>query len=107
VFGVDVVVLDGVPRADHLYLLEALDCAQHLELDLGRETVAQTVGVDHVVAQALRLQPDLVRLLVGKTDHFLLYCRTVTGALAFAVVALEGGQLVSVPFDDVVGFLVR
>lgn len=45
-------------------------------------------------------------LPVRETYHFLLNSGTVTRALAFAPVALEGGQLVPVLVDYFMGFLV-
>ena len=74
---VDGVVLDGVAGAQHLGVFEAGDGRDHRQLHFHRQRRAHAVDVDLVRVQALGLEEDLVRGLVGKLDDLVFDGRAV------------------------------
>jgi len=104
VAGVDVVVFDAVAGLEHVHVLQTADGPQHGELGVGRDGHGDAIGVDNLVrGKALRLQPDLVLLLVLETDNLGLQRGAVPRPLdRFADVH----GLVQIGPDDFVGGLV-
>lgn len=98
-FRVYVIVFDCISWTDHLHILQAFNCPQHLQLNFGWEPIAQPVGVNHVVTQTLWLKPYLVWLLIWESYHFLLYGWTVSRTLSFTSVTLKTWQFFSVSLN--------
>ncbi len=75
---IDVVVLDGITGHDHLDPLKPLHRPQHGQLDVGGKRGADSVGIDEVCRQPLRLEEHLVTVTVAEAVNLVLDRRTVT-----------------------------
>ena len=75
-----VVVFHGVARADDLGILQPGDGADEVVLDLVGQRGGDAVDVELAGVAALRLQEDLVALLLGEADHLVLDGRAVARA---------------------------
>ena len=79
---VEEVVLDGIPRAREVRVLEAPDGAHELPLHIERQARGDAVRVDLVSAEPFGLDEDLVRALVGEPEYLVLDRWTVARAYA-------------------------
>ncbi len=69
---IDVVIFHRIAGPDHPRVLQARDGAQDRLLHILRQAGGDAVGVDRGIVQALRLQEDVVPLLVGEADDLVL-----------------------------------
>ena len=103
VLRVQVVILDGVARAQDVGILETGNGTHGLELDIKRQAGGNAVRVQLVGGQAFRLHKNLVRVFIGKAVDLVLDGRAIARAHAFDVTG-EHGRAVKTTADDVVGF---
>src|SRR5574337_1009703 len=86
---VEVVVFDRVARPGDMRVLEAGDRLHQLKLHVVRQRGGDAVGVDLERVQPLRLDEDLVRVLLGETHHLVLDRRAVTRPDAFDLAGIQ------------------
>ncbi len=90
VLRVQVVILDGITRAQDVGVLETRYRAHGLELDIKRQAGGNTIRVQLVGGQAFGLDENLVRILVGKAVDLVLDGRAIARAHAFDVASEHG-----------------
>ena len=103
--GVDAVVLDGVGQAREHAALQPPHRAVHGPLHAFGQAGAHALHIPFRAGQPLRLQKELVAVLVGKAAHLVLDAGAVARAGALDVAADHGGEVQVFP-DDAVRFLV-
>src|SRR5215471_8101605 len=72
------VVLNGIPVANDLHLLQPWNRAQQLELNVRRQAGRQSRRVHDVGIDSVRLEKNLMAISVGKTNDLVLERRAVS-----------------------------
>src|SRR5690348_7880110 len=70
--GIEVVVFDRIPRPRQMGTLEPGDAAHELILNVERQAGGNAIGVDLMRVEALGLDEDLMRRLVGEPKYLVL-----------------------------------
>ena len=103
---IDVIVFDRIAEPEHLDLFQSGHGAQEGVLRLRRDRGGDAVRIDGRIVQALGLQEDLVRGLVGETDDLVLDRGTVARTDPGQLAAIHGA-LAEIGGDDGVGLFSR
>ena len=100
--GQNVVVFHRVARPDDFHPLQTGNRAQISELARFGQARGKPVGIDFLRVQSGRLQKDLVPLLVGKLDDFILDGGAIPGPNTLDRAAIHGRKMEIVP-DHLMG----
>src|SRR5579885_1503539 len=96
---IDCVVLNSVPRPDHLGVLEPRNRCHHSGLHVDRHARRHTVDINFIRVQPLWLQEDLMPRLIWKFDDFIFNRRAVSRTHAFDLPAVKGRSWNRFPDD--------
>ncbi|MNV40074.1 hypothetical protein D3C71_1316740 [compost metagenome] len=80
---IKVVVLDGIPGAHDVRILQTRQGVDQIQLHVEWQTGRHAIGIDLVRVQPFGLQEDLVRCLVGETMDLVFDGRAIARAHAF------------------------
>jgi hypothetical protein len=89
VLGVNIVILNSITWPNEFHFLESLDSSQKMDLNVCWKAIIHAVRIDYVRIEALRLQPNLVRFFIWKSNDLFLNSWTVSWTLTPSLVALE------------------
>ena len=99
---VDIIVFDGISRAQHGGPFQTGDGFQHLALHLLGQRGGNAVGIDGGIIEAFGLEKNLVAGAVGETHHFVLDGRAIARPDAFDLPRIEW-RAVEIGADQIVG----
>ena len=88
--AVDAVIFNGIGQAGQLRPLQAGDGTVHLPLHILGQGGGHALHVPFPAGHALRLQENLVPVLVGKLDNLVLNAGAIAGARAVDFSAVQG-----------------
>src|SRR5689334_22498254 len=66
--GIEVVILDGIARADDLHAVQSGNGPKERRLNVGRQRRGHAIWIDRMVIQAFRLEKDLVAVPVAEPN---------------------------------------
>src|SRR6202021_747674 len=78
--GIDGVVLNRIPRSQHLRIFQTRNRPHYLPLHFNRQGGKHAVDIHLVGIQPLGLKKELMLLLIREADHLVLNGRTITWA---------------------------
>ena len=87
--GVEIVILDGVSRAVNVGIGKSRNLTQSLDLHLPRQRRTEAVEVAFVGRLTLRLNEELVTILVGKRHDLGLYAGAITWSHTIDLTIIE------------------
>jgi hypothetical protein len=74
------IILNSIAWLKHLDILQTINRAKRLFLNIGRDRTTNSVGIDDVGIEALRLEPDSMGLFLGKFNNLRFERRAISGS---------------------------
>ena len=102
---VEVIIFNGISRLEYLCVFQTFDGMKRIQLGLERQGRGESLKIVFGSVPALRLEEQLVGILVFKNPELVLYARTISRTLAGDLSGKKRG-LIETGTEDIVNLLV-